>query len=259
VVTPTPPQAGETPIASAEGVRAVFAERDASGLTRARYSFFNPAHLHFWQERERYLIELLRHHGFGPARLERSAALSVGCGTGTELLDLVRWGATPRTAFGVDLEPGRLRRAKSRHAALGLAHADGRALPFRAESFDLVLQFTLFTSVLDREVRRAIAREMLRVLRPDGMIVWYDFWMQNPANPRVRGIGRAEIRSLFPGCRFDFRRLTLPPPLARRVVPLSWEVADILSLVPFLGAFHLAGIVLEPARRQTAARPAVSR
>jgi len=35
---------------------------------------------------------------------------------------------------------------------------------------------------------KKIASEMLRVLKVDGITVWYDFHMNNPQNPDVRGV-----------------------------------------------------------------------
>jgi hypothetical protein len=64
---------------------------------------------------------------------------------------------------------------------------------------------------------------MLRVLRPGGRILWYDFFRNNPTNPNVRGVGAAEIRALFPGRRIELRRVTLAPPLAGwRRSPGGW-------------------------------------
>ena len=73
-------------------------------------------------------------------------------------------------------------------------------------------------------MKQAIAREMLRVLKPQGSILWYDFFMDNPRNSNVRGIGRRELASLFPDCRIWLRRVTLAPPLARRIVPVTLEL-----------------------------------
>src|SRR3989442_4123843 len=84
---------------------------------------------------------------------------------------------------------------------------------------DMVLQSLLFTSILDGEVRRAVAREMLRVVRQDGWILWYDFHVDNPWNPDVRRVGRREMAALFPGCHIELQRLTLAPPLSRRGPP----------------------------------------
>jgi hypothetical protein len=95
--------------------------------------------------------------------------------------------------------------------------------------------------VLDEAVRRNLAAEMLRVLKPGGLIVWYDFWL-NPSNRQTRGIRPAEIRRLFPGCAFDFRKITLAPPLARRVVPLSWLAACLLEKMRVFNSHYLVGI-----------------
>jgi len=65
---------------------------------------------------------------------------------------------------------------------------DASRLPFKDGSFDIVMQFTVFTSILDREVKKAVATEMLRVLKADGIILWYDYHMNNPKNPDVKGI-----------------------------------------------------------------------
>jgi hypothetical protein len=73
------------------------------------------------------------------------------------------------------------------------------------------------------------------------LIVWYDFWL-NPSNRQTRGIRPAEIRHLFPGCTFDFRKITLAPPLARRVVPLSWLAAYLLEKLSVFNSHYLVGI-----------------
>jgi hypothetical protein len=36
-------------------------------------------------------------------------------------------------------------------------------------------------------------------------------WL-NPTNPQTRGIRPAEIRRLFPDCKYHFERITLTPP-----------------------------------------------
>ena len=81
----------------------------------------------------------------------------------------------------------------------------------------------------------------MRVLTRTGMIVWYDFWL-NPTNPQTRGIRLGEIRRLFPDCRLDVRCVTLAPPIARRVVPLSWTLALVLENLRALNSHYLVGI-----------------
>ena len=40
-----------------------------------------------------------------------------------------------------------------------------RCLAFHNDSFDLVLQFTVYSSILDLNMKEVLAREMLRVLK----------------------------------------------------------------------------------------------
>ena len=113
-------------------------------------------------------------------------------------------------------------------------------LRFQAASFDLVLQSTVFSSILDLTMRRQIATEMLRVLRPGRFVLWYDFFPNNPANPDVRGLRKAAIRGLFPSCRILWRRITLAPPIARIVGPIWAPMYRFLSASKILCTHHLA-------------------
>ena len=74
-----------------------------------------------------------------------------------------------------------------------------------------------------------------------GELVGYGFWL-NPSNPQTRSIRPTEIRCLFPGCASDFRKITLAPPLARRVVPLSWIAAYLLEKLSVFNSHYLVGI-----------------
>ena len=70
---------------------------------------------------------------------------------------------------------------------------------------------------------------------------WYDFWL-NPTNPQTRGIRPAEIRRLFPNCRYEFHKITLAPPIARRVVPISWMLALFLESLKIFNSHYLVAI-----------------
>src|SRR5688500_3698392 len=154
----------------------------------------------------------------GVTSLAGSRVLEVGCGRGHWLRALVQWGADPDLITGVDLLPDRLADA-ARLTAPGvrLVHGSATDLALPDATYDVVLQSTMFTSILDAALRQRAAREMLRVLRPGGLVLWHDFAVDNPRNPDVRGVGAAEVRALFPGCRVALRRTTLAPPIARLV------------------------------------------
>jgi hypothetical protein len=103
------------------------------------------------------------------------------------------------------------------------------------------LQYTALSSILDPRIRQNVARDMLRVLKPEGILLWYDFWL-NPTNPQTRGIRPAEIRELFPACNYEFHKITLAPPLARRIVPFSWGLALFLEGLRIFNSHYLAVI-----------------
>jgi ubiquinone/menaquinone biosynthesis C-methylase UbiE len=224
--------------AEAERIRVAYAKRPDHD---SRYSWFNPAHVYDMQERERRVLALLRRERV--LDLSGIAVLDLGCGSGHWLRDLLKWGASPEHMVGVDLLADRVTRARQLcPAGITIECANATRLPYADASFDLVIQSTVFTSMLDGAVRRQAAAEVLRVLRPGGRMLWYDFHMNNPRNADVRAVKKAEIRALFPGCDIRLERITLAPPLARWVSPRSRVAFEVLSTVPFL-CTHYLGII----------------
>lgn len=220
-------------------LRAEYAGRARRVGKTDRYSLFNPAQLFMIQQRQRAMLKCLQCNGFYP--LDRQRILEVGPGSGEVLLEILSFGAAATNLHGAELLFERVRMAHDALGNLPLIHADGQNLPYAAHSFDLSMQFTVFSSILDDEVKNNVAQEMLRVTRPGGVILWYDFWL-NPANPQTRGIRPEEIRRLFPNCRFQFERITLAPPLARRIVPVSWGLALFLESLRILNTHYLVAI-----------------
>jgi SAM-dependent methyltransferase len=167
--------------------------------------------------------------------------LEVGCGAGHVLLEFLAYGAHPVNLYGVDLLLDRIVQADARLPHLSLGCADGQNLPFPDHAFDLVMQFTVFSSILDSSIKANIAAEMQRVVRPDGLILSYDFWL-NPTNRQTRGIRPSEIRRLFPGAHLEFYRITLAPPIARRLAPCSWLLCCLLERLQAFNTHYLVAI-----------------
>ena len=118
-----------------------------------------------------------------------------------------------------------------------------QALPHDDASFDLVLGFTLLSSVIDPAAQLRVAAEMLRVTKPGGLIAIYDFWT-NPFNRDVKALRRDGLRALFPGRRIDFFGTTLAPPLTRLLAgaPGGWLACSLLEVIPFLRTHYVAAI-----------------
>ena len=234
---PPPPPPNSPADAEVQRLSAAYATRAAA----AHDSWLEPAYRYMMEDRERHTLALFAREGL--ARLADVRVLEVGCGTGIWLRDLVRWGAGPENVFGVDLLPDRVEAARRLVApGVTVTQSDISALQFPNASFDLVIQSTVFSSILDDDRRRRTAAEMRRVVRADGLILWYDFHVNNPRNSNVRAVPRAELTQLFPNCATRMRRITLAPPLARAIAPFSTTACDILSLIPWLRTHTLAAI-----------------
>jgi ubiquinone/menaquinone biosynthesis C-methylase UbiE len=219
-----------------ERIRGVYARR-VQTVPADRYSRFHPANLCTIAEREQAMTALLRSGGL--ESLADVRILEVGCGRGAMLRHLLNYEAQPGRLYGLDLREEQTHEAHRLGPHLQFTCADAANLPFASESFDLILQFTVFTSIVNDGIKRKMAAECLRVLVPGGKILWYDFFFNNPWNNDVRGIGRAEIRRLFPRCSIRCRRVTLLPPLARYVAPLSPAFYHILATLRILSTHYL--------------------
>lgn len=220
-------------------------ERIRDGYARRtsddRYSLFSPGHLFMIQERERLTLKLLKKKGIAP--LGGKKILEVGCGTGYWIRQFINWGAQPHNITGIDLLPDRVTQAKSLcPAAVRIESRSAVELNMEDSQFHIILQSLVFSSILDTKMKQKTATEMLRVLKQDGVILWYDFHINNPRNPDVRGIKKEEIFGLFPNCYIDLWRITLAPPLVRFLAPHSWLTCYLLNKARIFNT-HYLGII----------------
>ncbi|MFO1326917.1 MAG: class I SAM-dependent methyltransferase [Rubrivivax sp.] len=217
------------------------AERYARRADAGRYSPLRPEVQRLLFERRQALIDLIQRARLDP--VEQLALTEVGCGTGANLLELLGLGFDPARLTGIELLPQRLALARERlPAAVRLLAGDACEAEIAPASQDLVLQATVFSSLLDEAFRQRLADTMWRWLRPGGAVVWYDFTVDNPRNPDVRGVPLARVRALFPQGSVQARRVTLAPPLARAACRVHPWLHDALNLLPLLRTHVLAWV-----------------
>jgi SAM-dependent methyltransferase len=220
-----------------EAVKQRYARRAVGDL----YSPLRPEVWQSSQERQRALIALLVRHVSRP--LAELDVLEVGCGTGANLLELLRLGCDAGRLAGSELLPERCAHARRQlPAATALHEGDALALELPPACFDIVYQSTVFSSLLDDAYQQRLAERMWHWVRPGGGVLWYDFTVDNPRNPDVRGVPLARVSALFPQGRVHSCRVTLAPPLARAVVRVHPALYTVCNAVPWLRTHVFAWI-----------------
>lgn len=217
-------------------IRDVYKRRrsDKGGL----YSLFNKGQVFMIQELERALLALLSKTGIDS--LATKTILDIGCGSGFWIQEFLKLGAAPENLTGIDLLDWRVSDARRiSPAGVRLEHGNAEKLGFSDRSFDVVVQFVVFSSILDPHMKRKVASEMLRVLKDDGVLIWYDFFVKDPRNSDVRAITKNEIHQLFPGCQIDLRRTSVAAPLTRLLAPYSWLLCYALERIKVFDTHYL--------------------
>lgn len=209
----------------------------------SRWSQANPGNRAMLAERRDVFTRLLDQAGWKP--LGDRKAIEVGSGTGSELAWLLELGARPENLFGVELLAHRVAAARAAFPGIDFREGNAEHLDFAGDTFDLVMAITVFSSILDRSMAEHVAAEIARVMKPGGGLLWYDVRVDSVSNPNVKAVSGARVRELFPGLRGELTSVTLAPPLARRLGPVTGAVYPVLAAVPPLRT-HLVGLLRKP-------------
>lgn len=132
--------------------------------------------------------------------------LDVGCGTGTMLRYLSRYGR----AQGVDADEGAIEFCHER-GITEVQHVEGMPLPFEDASFDLVTALDVIEHIDDD---RGTLRELYRITRPGGMLMisvpaYMFLWgAQDEISHHKRRYLAPEIRERVTEAGFTIRRLS---------------------------------------------------
>jgi SAM-dependent methyltransferase len=220
------------------------AERYARRKSGSLYSALRPEVILSTQEWQREMLFLFGSTcGYTDVDLRNLKLTDVGCGYGGHLLDFLRIGFVPQNLVGIELLAERAVAARSRlPEGVRLHQGDASMAEIAALSQDIVFQSVVFSSLLDDRFQQDLASRMWSWLRPGGGILWYDFVRDNPRNRDVRAVPLKRVRELFPDGRTTVRRVTLAPPISRRVCRIHPAAYTVFNLLPFLRTHVLCWI-----------------
>lgn len=214
-------------------IRQRYERRKDKGFS-SLYSPFKPVNVQIAQERERAMLKMI-FAWLNGRPFNEITILEIGCGDGVNILNFVKWGATPGNIVGNELLEDRAAHAKARlPASVRIVTGDASALDLPNESIDLVLQSTVFSSVLDEQMRQTLADRCWELLKPGGAFLSVDFVFNNPANHDVKKLTILQLAALFPDGKLTAKKITLAPPIARRVVPISTWLYPFFNVWSFL-------------------------
>jgi SAM-dependent methyltransferase len=220
---------------------AALAQRYARRGASDRY---HPLRAEVWQtvqERERAMLALFGAAGW--TDLGERRITEVGCGSGGNLLGLLRLGARPEHLTALELLAPRHAIARQLlPAASTVWLGDARSAPLAPASQDLVLLFTVLSSLPGDDEQRSLVHALWRWLKPGGAVLCYDMRVGNPNNADVRAVPLRRLRALFAPARLVHRRVTLAPPLSRTVCRWHPALYGALNSLPILRSHLLTWI-----------------
>jgi len=196
----------------------------------------------FFTQHKAWLIEnLLRSRGL---EIEKLKIVDVGCGVGKihQYLD----GKFAKIA-GADVSKTSLDVAKETYKNIDYRWYDGHKLPFDDNVFDLSLAICVFHHV-PPEQWVELAREMLRVLRPDGISLIIEHNPYNPLTQRIVStcdldkdailLRPSKLRSIFEaagGKNIKSRTILSVPPKSK----LLKKIDGALGILPLGAQYYL--------------------
>lgn len=216
-------------------IRAQYAKREMNGVHEiyAAYPIYQNAII---AERQKHYTKILSDFSqdFASVKL-----MEIGAGYGQNLSHFADLGLQWDNIFANELLPERVSVLRKNLPTQNIFEGNAIDLPF-ANEFDVVFQSTVFSSILSESFRQALANKMWKMLKENGIILWYDFIYNNPKNCDVRKVDRGHILKYFPQAKqIDFYSTTMAPPIGRRISnAYTWMNA----LFPFLRS-HLIAVI----------------
>lgn len=196
-------------------------------------------HFHHYSEAECHLkyTKILKRHFNG--RINGLKMIEVGAGHGNNLLFFKYLGLEWDNIYANEISQERVDILRNNLPSAKVIAGDAATLNFN-NYFDIVLQSTVFTSLLDDRRKTIVADKMYEIAKEGGIILWYDFTYNSHVNKKVKGIKRKEIANLFSKAKeINYYNVTLAPPIGR----IAGKFYPLINLLFFPLRSHVIAVV----------------
>lgn len=211
----------------------VYSEYSRNARKQRAWSANNPGNVAIRSELVDHLMRRI-----GPELAGTGAILDAGCGTGWWLRALADAGVAPERLHGIDIQPQRVADARRAVPGAKIEAGDAERLPFPDESFAVVVQLTLLSSLGSHGAIRKALGEGMRVLAPGGLLLVYEPRVPNPLNRHTLLVRDSDLDAAGISPR-EQSSLTLVPALARRLGGGTQSRYARLSRLPMLRTHRL--------------------
>jgi len=168
---------------------------------------------------------------FSLLKSKNGLALDLGCGTGNYTLELFKRGFE---VIGVDISKEMLKIAKKKFPKSFFIRADAYKLPFKKETFDLVLSITMFEFIKKPE---EVLKEIYKILKPGGELII------GTMNDRSLWFFFKKFKSLFVETAYRYANFYTPSELKKICLSCGFreiEVRGIIYLPSFFPFLNFA-------------------
>lgn len=158
---------------------------------------------------------------------------------GGSLINFIKLGFRPENLTGIDIQQERISEAKMRFPNINFVHGDASKMQFNDETFEIVIESTMFVQLTDEDLARSIANEMIRTTKTDGYIILVDWKYSKPWDKSYKGLDKKRTKELFGvGSKTNIEGIyngAIVPPIGRflsKRIPSIYFV--IQTILPFL-------------------------
>ena len=126
-----------------------------------------------------------------------SRIIDIGCGSCSDLINLVSFGFNQRNLYGVDINNSDINFGKTNYPNLNLSNQNAMLLNYEDSFFDLTMESTMFVQLSNRDISKKIAEEMIRITKSKGYILLIDWRYGKLNNPKFLALNKKRVKEIF--------------------------------------------------------------